>query len=41
VSAAITRPLLEAFTGQRVADIGHCGQTGARSEHQVEVHYLY
>jgi predicted DNA-binding transcriptional regulator YafY len=38
---ATTRPLLAAFTSQRVAKIRYTDQTGARTSRVIEPHYLY
>ncbi|TPW11185.1 MAG: helix-turn-helix type 11 domain-containing protein [Acidimicrobiaceae bacterium] len=38
---ATTRPLLEAFTSQRIAKIRYTDQTGAWSSRLIEPHYLY
>ncbi|MGE5211896.1 MAG: helix-turn-helix transcriptional regulator [Acidobacteriota bacterium] len=39
--AAITRPILEAFTAQRLVEVGYRDQTETRSERAIEIHYLY
>jgi predicted DNA-binding transcriptional regulator YafY len=39
--AAITRPILEAFTAQRLVEVGYRDQTETRSERSIEIHYLY
>jgi predicted DNA-binding transcriptional regulator YafY len=39
--AGITRPLLETFTRQHVAEIRYSDQTGTLSHRSIEVHYLY
>jgi predicted DNA-binding transcriptional regulator YafY len=38
---ATARPLLEAFTSQRIANIRYTDQTGARTSRVIEPHYLY
>lgn len=40
-TAAVTRPLLETFTGQRLAAIRYSDQTGNVSHRSIEVHYRY
>jgi predicted DNA-binding transcriptional regulator YafY len=40
-SASITRPLLEAFTGQRLGDVRYRDRVGALSRRSIEIHYLY
>lgn len=39
--AAVTRALLDAFANRRVATISYRDQQGARTEREIEVHYLY
>jgi predicted DNA-binding transcriptional regulator YafY len=39
--SAITRPLLEAFIGRRVATVRYRDRTGTESRRSIEVHYLY
>lgn len=38
---AVTRALLEAFSGRRVAELSYTDQTGVESTRSVEPHYLY
>jgi predicted DNA-binding transcriptional regulator YafY len=40
-TASVTRSLLEAFVGSRVARIGYGDHRGAPSDRSVEIHYLY
>jgi predicted DNA-binding transcriptional regulator YafY len=40
-ASTITRPLLEAFIGRRVATVRYRDRTGTESQRSIELHYLY